>query len=416
MSLERVGFYHWGGPGTIRINEVKYFNPKHDIDSLMRCYDYDYLARAQELFGITDVWVTYSWGFNDQTEAQDHRFILDRLDNFKRLNLRVHAYIQGPNLVYADFPNQDWWARDQKNRTITYYRGRRLTSIHHQGYVDYVLEKIRKTHGLGFDGIFMDNVQHGQLGFPTRPNELPFVFCGDASAPAQAQFKAETGQSIPSDFEKDPELTQAYLDFRVRSNTRYIAQVAETVHAGDMEFGTNFYDPKFDPTHIYGIDIHELAKHQDYLLFENHALPTDDGAKHNGYIEDLIDKHAVTKPVFVVTYREGVGMSPQFTQGQVDNILSEGKRANFYPCIKGGEFTTKDIWHNLYLDDFQKADTDKQLPRQEMKLDSDLVNKLLAFKPFRAFIKRYYNPLFTIAFEWRMARFIVNIVYTTTLL
>jgi len=62
LTEERVGFYLWGGPGTIRIIEVKYFTPRMDRQSIMTCYDYDYLARAQALFGITDCWVTYSWG------------------------------------------------------------------------------------------------------------------------------------------------------------------------------------------------------------------------------------------------------------------------------------------------------------------------------------------------------------------
>jgi hypothetical protein len=416
MPLDRIGLYLWGGPGTIRMNHVKYFDPKHDDASVLNCYDYDYLARTQELFGITDVWVSYSWGFNDATEAEDRKFLLDRLDNFKRLGLCVHAYMQGPNLVYRDFPDVDWWARDNKGRTITYYRGRWVASIHNDNYVDYVLNKIRDMHGLGFDGVFMDNIQHGQLGFPMPEGQLPFVFCGDASPAANADFRAETGQDIPRDFEKDPDLTLTYLNFRVRKNAEYIGKVADVVHEGNMEFGTNFYDPKFDPTFIYGIDIKATAEHQDYILFENHALPTDDGTKHNGYVEDLMLRENITKPVFIVTYREGVGMSKQFTQDQIDNIFSEAATATFYPCLKGGEFTTDGVWHSLYLDGLQPPRRDKVLPRLEPKLDSDFVNTLLKIKPFRMFIKSYYNPLFRIAFEWRMARFIVNVVYSTTLL
>ena len=416
MPLDRIGFYLWGGPGTIRMNAVKYFNPKHDEASVLGCYDYDYLARAQEFFGITDVWASYSWGFSDATEEEDKRFLLDRMDNFKRLGLRVHAYIQGPNLVYREFPDVDWWARDERGRTITYYRGRWVASIHNADYVDYVLGKIRATYNLGFDGVFMDNIQHGQLGFPMPAGKLPFVFCGDASPAANAQFRAECGTDIPTDFEADADLTHAYLDFRVRSNTRYISRIADAVHEGGMEFGTNFYDPKFDPTYIYGIDIKALAEVQDYLLFENHALPSDDGKKHNGYVEDLIEREAITKPVFVVTYREGVGMSKQFTQDQIDNVFSEGATANFYVCLKGGEFTTNGVWHNLYLDGLHPARTDKPLTRLPQNLESDFVNNLLKIKPLRWYIKRNYNPIFRAAFEWRAARFLVNVAYSTTLL
>ncbi|MFW5690958.1 MAG: putative glycoside hydrolase [Chloroflexota bacterium] len=414
--LSRVGFYLWGGPGTIRMNEVKYFSARHSEHSLLTCYDYDYLARAQELFGITDVWVSYSWGFKDETEAVDRRFIIERLNNFKRLGLKVHAYIQGPNLVWEDFKHTDWWARDERGRMITYYRGRRVASIHNRGYVAYVLDKIRDTYNLGFDGIFMDNIQHGQLGFPMPRGVLPFVFCGDASAPANAEFRAETGEDIPDDFERDPALTRAYLDFRVRSNTRYITEVADVVHAGGMEFGTNFYDPKFDPTNIYGIDMQAMAKVQDYILFENHALPADDGSKHNGYIDDLIEREGITKPVFVVTYREGIGMAPQFSQNDLDNIFSEGARARFHICLKGGEFTTRQVWHSLYLDGLKPPRTDKALPRQVQKLDSDFTAALARLGPMRRLIKRYYNPLFRAAFEWQPARALVYVAYKTTVM
>lgn len=414
-KLDRIGFYCWGGPGTIRMGELKYFDPKHDIYSLMHCYDYDYLARVQELFGITDIWVTYSWGFNETVESEDHQFILDRIDNMKRLNLRVHAYIQGPNLVYRNFPDADWWACDEKGRPITYYRGRWVCSIHDERYVDYIVQKIENTYDLGFDGIFVDNMQHGQLGIPLPPDVEPFVFCGDASPAAQRQFRAETGCTIPQDFELDSELTNAYLDFRVRSNTAYAARLGEVTRAGGMEFGCNFYDPKFDPYYTYGIDIKAMAHHQDYILFENHSLPTDDGSKHNGYIEALIEKDIPDVPVFVVSYAQGVGLEPQYTQGQIDNLFSEGKNANFHVCLKGGEYTTRSVWHSLYLDDLSSPNFDKQLPRQELKQDSSIVNVVLGNPIARKLLKRYYNPTYTAAFEWRSLRFIVYLVYLTTL-
>lgn len=415
-AQQRVGFYCWGGPGTIRMTKVKYFNPRIDEASMMSCYDYDYLARAQELFGITDVWATYSWGFSDRTEEEDHRFLLDRLDNFKRLGMRVHAYVQGPNLVSAEFPDKDhWWARDERGRTITYYRGRLLCSIHQPDYVDYVVKKIQKTYGLGFDGIYIDNIQHGQLGVPTRAGELPFVFTGDRSEAAQAAFRADTGLEIPTDFEADPALTQEYLNFRVRANTCFITTLSEATRAGGMAFGTNYYDPKFDPTYIYAIDISAKSAVQDYVLFENHALPLDNGKRHNQYIQELIEDYPIEKPVFVVSYREGVGMSPQFDQNDLDNLFSEAHGANFMLCLKGGEFTTKGVWHCLYLDDLQPPRRDKVLPRLPVETESQLINILTGLRPARYILKRYYNPLFRVAFEWPICRFMLNVVYDTTL-
>lgn len=412
---DRIGFYCWGGPGTIRMIQVKYFDPRFDMESLMTCYDADYVARVQALFGVTDYWVTYSWGFADEVEAEDRRFIIDRLDNFKRLGIRVHAYIQGPNLVHADFPDKDWWARDERGRYITYYRGRRMTSIHHQEFVDYIVNKIEDTYTLGFDGIFMDNIQHGQLGVPLPAGQLPVVFTGDRSEAAQAAFRARTGHTIPHDLEADLDLTRAYLQFRMESNTAFISTVADAVHRGNMEFGTNFYDPKFDPSYIYAIDLQEKTAIQDYILFENHALPRDDGKKHNGYVEDLIIEQSIEKPVFVVSYHHGVGMAPQFTQNELDNLFSEAAQGNFNLCLKGGEFTTNGVWHCLYLDGLQQPRTDKQLHRQEVNQDVDILHTLLQLGAFRRFLKRFYNPLFTVAFEWRILRFLIRLAYDAVL-
>jgi hypothetical protein len=415
QTNDRVGFYCWGGPGTIRMIEVKYFNPAIDIDSHMTCYDYDYVARVQELFGVTDFWVSYSWGFSDETEAGDRRFIIDRLDNFKRLGIRVHAYIQGPNLVFDEFRDKDWWARDEKDRTITYYRGRWQCSIHAQEYRDYVLGKIEDLHGVGFDGIFVDNIQHGQLGVPMPRGETPFVFTGDRSSFARRAFYAEHSADIPDDLERDPELTDTYLNFRIKSNTEYVALLSDAAHRGNMEFGTNFYDPKFDPTHVYAIDLEAMVAHQDYVLFENHALPESDGSRHNEYIEEIVAERNWNKPAFLVSYREGVGMAPQFSQEDLDNLFSEAVQANFSLCLKGSEFTTNGVWHCMYLDDYASPERNKPLPRLPLSAEPDVIYPLLKIRLLRTLAKRYYNPIFRTVFEWRIFRDILNVVYDRVL-
>lgn len=414
--LDRVGYYCWGGPGTIRMIKVKYFKPRIDHQSLLTCYDYEYITNVKDRFDVTDFWVTYSWGFSDQTEQEDRDFIVRRLDNFKRLGIRVHAYIQGPNLVYDEFSDKDWWARDENNRLIPYYKGRRLCSIHNEEYINYVTGKIEGTYGLGFDGIYIDNIQHGQLGVPAQQGKLPFVFCGDYSAYARQEFRQLTGCDIPADLERDLDLTRAYLDFRVQANTRFISRLSLVTHAGHMQFGTNFYDPKFDPWHIYAIDLQKMASVQDYILFENHALPSSDGKISNRYIESLIDSQGFDKPVFVLSYRNGIGMAPEFSQEDVDNIFSEAASANFLVSLKGSEFTTKGVWHNLDPVKYRAPRTDKTFPvRREKNRQFDALQFLMKSALLRRAIKRYYNPLYRAAFEWPALRFLVNVAYNTTL-
>lgn len=76
---DRIGFYAWGGPGTIRLLRRKYHSPKIDESSFLHLYDQPYLFRLKKTLPVTDMWVTYSWGFSDSTEQPDYEFITQRL-------------------------------------------------------------------------------------------------------------------------------------------------------------------------------------------------------------------------------------------------------------------------------------------------------------------------------------------------
>ena len=80
----RVGIYAWGGPGTVRLLQTKYHRPKIDQASFLELYDFPSLQKLKQLFGVTDAWVTYSWGFSDETESVDRRFIQLKLKNFAK--------------------------------------------------------------------------------------------------------------------------------------------------------------------------------------------------------------------------------------------------------------------------------------------------------------------------------------------
>src|SRR5690606_27508486 len=112
----------------------------------------------------------------------------------------------------------------------------------------------------------------------------------------QQKFADQYGEKIPLDFQKDKNLTQKYLDFRASSMTQFIASLSTVAHLSKKEFGTNSYDPKFNPKYMYGIDLTAINKLQDYLLFENYSLPNRSGSINNKHIEKLANK--LTKPIF----------------------------------------------------------------------------------------------------------------------
>lgn len=400
--MERIGFYCWAGPGTIRMVNLKYFNPRIDTESLMSSYDYEYLARLKDLFGITDFWATYSWGFAEGREQEDYKFLLDRVENFKKLGIKLHAYVQGPNLVYADYPGKDWWARDNFGQLVNYHRGRKVVCINNPEFQEYLVTKIRKTYDYGFDGIFMDNIQMGQLGVPVVDPIRPFVFAGCTCKHCREAFR----EPIPMDFELNPELTSRYLHFRTLSVSKFISEMAEVVHAGKMEFGSNSFDPKLDLKRTIGVDLSEVAKVQDYLLFENHCLPGIHPDRNNEYIDEIAQ--STDKPVFVVSYKHEIGHDSQYSQTDFNNILEEDHKYKFLSCLKGSEFVTNGEWHNLRLVGLNRPQKASNTEIQPVIYH----NHPLFYLPlFRRFLKRNYNRLTTWAMESRVGRNLLDLVY-----
>ena len=179
----------------------------------------------------------------------------------------------------------------------------------------------------------------------------------------------------------------------------FVANMAELVHSGGKEFGTNSFDPKYDSQLTYGTNLHFLEKFQDYLLFENHSLPgISPRTRNNTYLLPLLKTRG--KPVFIVSYRKGIGREPHYSQTDFDTIYTESKQLNYAPCYKASEFTTGKIWHNLLVDEFRKPVqfTDVRFLPYTIKSKNLRGRKLLRI------YNKLYNPLLTALYEKRWAR------------
>lgn len=382
----------------------------------MQSYDYEYLAAVKEKFGITDFWATYSWGFAPEVEEEDHAFLLNRLNNFKKLGIRLHAYIQGPNVVYSQFPNKEWYAEDNKGRPITYYRGRRVVCLNAPEFQDFIIDKVGSMLDKGFDGIYMDNIQMGQLAIPTFDQETPFVFAGCNCRLCQQKFLADTGEKIPVNFRVNKEVYKLYLGWRCDVVSEFLQKVADEVHKGSMEFGTNSFEPRFNTKYVFGTDLQRLAQIQDYLLFENHSLPSDNGQTHNSYIQKLIDDQNITKPVFVLSYRKGIGMEPAYSQTDFDNIYTEDLQYDFFSMLKGSEFLTNGEWHNLDISKYRKLAINPNLVTSNQAVFDDGFEKFAAKVPgAKRLISYLYNPMTTWALENRQGRAALRWLYAKAL-
>ena len=131
---------------------------------------------ARDKLGTTDAWVSYSWGFSEQTEQDDYQFLRDRLANFQRLGIKTHAYVQGTNLVWAEHQDADYYCRDYRGRLIPYHRGRKLTCPNNPAFRDYIHHKVALALCEDVDGVFVDNMHFGL--FPLRIGKGRFTFFG----------------------------------------------------------------------------------------------------------------------------------------------------------------------------------------------------------------------------------------------
>ena len=399
-NSNRVGFYCWAGPGTIAMLRLKYFNPPINESSFLTSYDQDYLWEVKKTFGVTDFFAMYSWGFSDEFESADREFILSRLANFKKLGLRVHAYIQGPNLVYRDFKDRDFFCIDNRGRKISYHRGRKLTCPNNPNFRKYIYQKIEQACEHDFAGIYMDNAFFGQLGLPSLARS-PKVFVGCACKYCRGKFEKQTDRKFPKDF-RDRELTQQYLDFRADSLTEFLAEAAAIAHRAGKEFGSNSYDPRFDSKFVYGQDLSALDKIQDYFLFETISLPSQPDKKNHLYLDELRQTGTIAKPVFVLTYKKGISFDSSFRQKDFDSIFTEAEQLDYAPCLKGTEFVTRGRWHNLEIERYRS-------PRilSNFELKKICRSKFFCFKNFSFLtpvLDWLANPFMTFYFENRLAR------------
>jgi hypothetical protein len=62
---------------------------------------------------------------------------------------------------------------------------------------------------------------------------------------------------------------------------------------------------------------------------------------------------AASKPVFVVSYRHGIGREPAYDQQDIDAIWSEATALGYLPCLKASEYLTHGQWHALKLDEIR---------------------------------------------------------------
>lgn len=377
------------------MTKVKYPGQKINTKSFLEAYEPNVLKKLKNKFHLTDAFVTYSWGFNRETEKVDYEFVASKLGNFKQLNINAHAYVQGCNLVLSEHKDKDFFCRDYRGSLVPYHRNRKVTCVNNPKFNAYMVSKIESALKLDFDGVFVDNVHFGQ--FPLLIGQTKTSFFGCNCRYCQRLFRGKTGAEIPELFDLRDELTKQYLEFRSQSINEWLRNLADLVRSAGKQFGSNSFDPFFDSKLFYGTNLSETTKVQDYLLFENHDLPR---LKRSNYgVKKIITK--AKKPVFIVSYKQGIGRDGNFSQTDFDSIFTEANSLGYVPCYKMTEFVTNGVWHAIDPDKFQPvslAGSGKFAKRVDRKLTT------LPWPMLAKLYNRLYSPLLATYFENRLAR------------
>lgn len=386
LPMKHAGFYLWGGPGTIDLLKVKYFDPRIDENGYLEVYDPVYLERATKVLGVTDVWATFSWGFSDEREIIHREFIAQKLPGMKKLGLTVYGYVQGFNVVTDDFSEQGIFCRDPHGKLLPYSKGRSLTCPNNPAALNIIRERVGAACRLDFDGIYIDNILFGLLPFFVSREATSFFGC--SCSYCRKKFEQRYGYSLQPSIKYGRKMIEDYLEFRTDSVFAALQSLRMITHGCGKRFGINLYDfHRHHAPFYFGYDFRKIEPLLDYYLIENHAfLP---GNKiNNCCLKSLAG--STTKPLFVVSYNNGIGMESAFTQQDLDLIYAEAAEIGYFPCIKGSEFTTNGRWHVLKLDNLKMPG--QLIPSGIVR--APLEKLTLKRKPFSLWLLRFLSRFY----------------------
>lgn len=370
----RAGLYAWAGPDTIRMTRVKYGkNAKTDDDSFLRLYDRENLRHAADILGVTDMWVTYSWGFAPESERAQRTFLRNALPGFRAAGIRTHAYVQGLNAVTSDIADHSVFCRTVAGKLIPYSRGRSLLCANNPAAREIILRRVADACDEEVTGVFMDNILFGSPPLFVRSDYLPPFGC--ACRWCDDAYRALTGQHIPLSGYHGADRIHAAITVRTNAVTDLLRDSSAIAHATGKQFGVNLYDPLFHTPELYmGYALADIDASLDYRLIENHAL-SDDGTVSNGHLRELTGSG--DKPTFVVSYKLGIGRDAGYTQSQVDAIFSDARARGYAPCLKASEYVTNGRWHALDLRSLHAPSvSDSTMPDHDHPLSRPLPSTL----------------------------------------
>lgn len=346
----RIGNYRpiylWAGPGTIRMNKLKFMQV--DVDENIHLEAHQSTGADLVVNGLYQNWIhlTYSWGFPPEVEQEDWQSFEDASYEYHKQGAKVFAYIQSSNCVYSgSFKDKDWYAITPKGKKVYYYSGRYMTCFQNNDWINYLKERIQDAIRRGADGIFFDNLWYG-----LQPNALFNTWLGASGCfctACQEKYQQDTGKPMPTVMDLQKKEVLDYIEWRSQNMTLVIQQLTDFARSkkSDVIISANDYDPVMRPVKlIFGIDFQPLANIQDVTMIENFALPKWEENHPNILVNNTLTVRNTQpylphqKHLSVLSYDAGIGFDPVYPTRRILTGMAEAAALGCSITTKGTEY------------------------------------------------------------------------------
>ena len=340
--------YLWGGPGTVRMNRLKFVDVP--VDELAHHQVHTPQGADLVVNAVRCNWVhlMYDWGFPPEVEREDWDAFKGAASVYHDAGTPVFAYIQTSNCVYdGTFRHRDWYATDPRGNRIAYlvYSRRAMTCLSHPDWRQHLKDLIKGAIQRGADGIFFDNLFYGD-----QPLSLFGTWLGSTGchcSRCQQQYLRETGRPIPAAIQPSSPEYARYLRWRANQVTQLIAELA--TYARELRPGTLVSANDFDAILrnaylVHGIDLQALAHVQDITMIENYGLPRWESRPKPRLANNALNVRTARSIVgtaahlSMLSYDVGIGFDPVYPPRRYQQGIAEAAACGASMTTKGTEY------------------------------------------------------------------------------
>jgi len=388
--------YMWAGPGTIRINKVKFPGTPIDERVHMEGGLRKGAFRLSEM-GYNWAYCTYNWGFPPEIEKEDHEYFKKTVEEYHQEGVKVFGYVQFSNNVFTGtYRNKRWYALDPYGEKINYYSGRYLVCPTDEDWKEHLKEVVAGIVNAGADGVFFDNIFGSWFGF--RP-----CYC-DRCQKLFKEYAQEQGfevNGIPNFLGESLE-SKLYLTWRKKIIWDIVAELSQMAKKinPDILISSNSFEAGISKLSIMaGIDLREAFRVQDLVMIENHQIPRKfQGIQiFNTMTYRIAHAYSKGKPVTSVPYMFGIGDDPAYSTRIYLQAMAEAYSNDSVYVLKGTEYFHNGKWTLLTDDQFENIRLQIKDYHNWFKGKDGVVDKIYGKRATRIGI---FHPYDSLTFYW----------------